>query len=170
MDYWKIIFLFTVSISLLGCGVIKLVDIQKSSSELQLTHNQKLSIEPKLKLIRDIADDYEFEKKQLDGELREYRILTNDRKLYRYDGGLSTQQRRRGLTQIRTKVRKFIIQRNILLKEIEDLLQEIHNELTEEQRVTFAKLKMPELEVPRSLRRDPHADLRHIPSYLIGVQ
>ncbi len=170
MVNWKIITLFTVSISLLGCGVTNLVDIQKSSSELQLTNNQKLSIEPKLKLIRDIVEDYEFEKKELDENLREYRILVNDRGLYRYDGGLSTQQRRRGLTQIRTKVRKFITQRNILLKEIEDLLQEIHNELTEEQRDTFAKLKMPELEIPRSLRRDPHADLRHIPSHLIGVK
>lgn len=170
MVNWKSIILFTVSISLLGCGVINLVDIQKSSSELQLTNKQKLSIEPKLKLIRDIVDDYEFEKKQLDGDLREYRMLANDRGLYRYDGGLSTQQRRRGLTQIRTKVRKFMTQRNILLKELENLLREIRNELTEEQRVTFVKLKVPELEIPRSLRRDPHADLRHIPSHLIGVQ
>lgn len=170
MVNWKTIILFTVSISLFGCGVINLVDIQKSSSELQLTNKQKLSIEPKLELIRDIVDDYDFEKKQLNGDLREYRIIANDRGLSRYDGGLSTQQRRRGLTQIRTKVRKFMTQRNILLKEIENLLREIRNELTEEQRVTFAKLKVPELEIPRSLRRDPHADLRHIPRHLIGVQ
>lgn len=170
MVKWKIIALFTASISLLGCGGINLVDIQKSSSELQLTNKQILSIEPKLKLIRDIVDDYEFERRQLDGDLREYRILANDRGLYRYDGGLSTQQRRRGLTQIRTKVRKFITQRNLLLKEIEKLIIEIHNELTEEQRVTFAKLKIPELKIPRSLKRDPHADFKHLPSHLIGVR
>ena len=170
MVIWKYIALFSLSVCLFGCGVIKLVDIQKSSSELQLTNNQRLSIEPKLRLICDIVDDYEFEKKQLEGDLREYLTLANDRELYRFDGGLSTQQRRRGLTQIRTKVRKFMIQRNMLLKEVENLLQEIHIELTDEQRVTFAKLKMPELEIPRSLRRDPHADLRNIPRHLIGVQ
>ena len=170
MDIRRLITLFTLSFCLLGCGVIKLVDIQKSSAELQLTSKQKQTIEPKLKLIRDIVDDYEFEKRQLEGDLREYRTLVNDRSLYRYDGGLSTQQRRRGLSEIRTKVRKFMLQRNILMKEVEKLLRETHIELTDEQRVRFAKLKKPELEIPRSLRPDPHADLRYIPRHLIGVQ
>ena len=170
LDISRLITLFTLSVCLLGCGVIKLVDIQKSTTELQLTSNQKQTIEPKLKLIRDIVDDYEFEKKQLDGDLREYRTLANDRGLYRYDGGLSTQQRRRGLTEIRTKVRKFMLQRNMLMKEVEELLREIHNELTDAQRAKFAGLKLPDLEIPRSLKPDPHADLRYIPRHLIGVQ
>ena len=166
----KLSVIISLCFFLSGCGVIKLIDIQKSSSELQLTSKQKQTIEPKLQLIRDIVDDYDFEKRQLEGDLREYRTLANDRDLYRYDGGLSTQQRRRGLTEIRSKVRKFISQRNIFLKEIEKLLQEVHDELSDDQRVTFAKLKLPELEIPRSLRPDPHADLRHIPRHLIGVQ
>lgn len=155
---------------LVGCGVIKLVDIPKSSSALQLTDEQKKTIQPKLKLIRDIVDDYDFEKNQLEGDLREYRARASDRRLNRYDGGLSTAQRQRGLTQIRTKVRKFLLQRSTLLKEIEKLLREINAELTDEQRVAFNELKMPELEIPRALRRDPHADLRRIPRHLIGVQ
>ena len=168
MPYYRFL-LFLGSCSLiLGCGSIKLIDFQKSSSELQLTSRQKKTIQPKLTMIREIVDDYDFEKKQLDGDLREYRILASDRKLYRYDGGLSTQQRQRELTRIRTKVRKFMEQRSVLLKEIEKLLREIYSELSEEQRATFAKLKMPELEIPRSLRRDPHAELRQIPRHLIG--
>ncbi|MCY4401031.1 MAG: hypothetical protein OXD54_00470 [Candidatus Poribacteria bacterium] len=155
---------------LIGCGGIKLIDIRKSSSELHLTNQQKKVIHPKLEHIRDIVDDYDFEKKQMESDLRKYRALASDRNLYRYDGGYSTAQRRRNFTQIRTKVRKFLSQRNILLKEIEKLLLEIHTELTVEQRVVFTELKMPELEIPRSLRRDPHADLRHIPPHLIGVQ
>lgn len=155
---------------MLGCGSIKLIDIPKSSSELQLTSKQEKVIHPKLKYIRDIVDDYDFEKKQMESDLREYRTLASDRNLYRYDGGYSTAQRRRNFTQIRTKVRKFLSQRNILLKEIEKLLREINAELTAEQRVVFAELKMPELEIPRSLRPDPHADLRRIPPHLIGVQ
>lgn len=165
----QILFSSCLCCLLIGCGAVKLTDIPKSSSALQLTAVQKQTIQPKLKLIRDIVDDYDFEKRQLEGDLREYRAIASDRKLYRYDGGLSTAQRQRNLTQIRTKVRKFLSQRSTSLKEAEKLLREIHAELTAEQRVAFNKLKMPELEIPRSLRRDPHADLRRIPRHLIGV-
>lgn len=154
---------------LIGCGATKLIDVQESSSVLQLTDQQKEKIQPKLRLIRDMVDDYEFEKSQLDGDLREYRILTSDRNLYRYDGGLSTAQRRQNFTAIRTKVRKFLTQRSIFHKEIEKLLVEITDLLTPNQLVAFKELKMPELKIPRSLRRDPHADLRHIPRHLIGA-
>lgn len=170
MVFRHILFFSIISCLLVGCGATRLIDIPKSSSALQLTYEQKKIIQPKLKLIRDIVDDYDFEKKQLDGDLREYRAMANDRRLYRYDGGLSTTQRQRSLNQIRTKVRKFLSQRSTLLKEIEKLLQEIHAELTAEQKVAFTELKMPELEIPRALRRDPHADLRRIPRHLIGVQ
>ncbi len=169
MVFRQILFSSFLCCFLAGCGTIKLIDIPKSSSALQLTHKQKQAIQPKLKLIRDIVDDYDFEKKQLEGDLREYRALANDRNLNRYDGGLSITQRQRNLTQIRIKVRKFISQRSTLIKEIEKLLREIYAELTDAQRVTFNELKMPELEIPRSLRRDPHADLRRIPRHLIGV-
>lgn len=170
MVFRHILFFSIISCVLAGCGATRLIDIPKSSSALQLTYEQKKIIQPKLKLIRDIVDDYDFEKKQLDGDLREYRAMASDRRLYRYDGGLSTTQRQRSLNQIRTKVRKFLSQRSTLLKEIEKLLQEIHAELTAEQKVAFTELKMPELEIPRALRRDPHADLRRIPRHLIGVQ
>ena len=170
MVFPKFLPIFILCCFMLGCGAIKLVDIPKSSSALQLTNKQKQTIQPKLKLIRDIVDDYDFEKRQLAGDLREYRAITSDRQLYRYDGGLSTAQRQRNRHQIRTKVRKFLSQRRTLLKEIEKLLREINIELTAEQRVVFNELKMPELEIPRSLRRDPHADLRSIPRHLIGVQ
>ena len=170
MVFRQILFSSFLCCFLVGCGAIKLVDIPKSSSALQLTAEQKKTIQPKLKLIRDVVDDYDFEKRQLEGNLREYRAMASDRRLYRYDGGLSTAQRQRRLTQVRTKVRKFLSQRSTFLKEIEKLLQEINAELTAEQRVAFNALKMPELEIPRSPRRDPHADLRRIPSHLIGVQ
>lgn len=169
MIFRQIMFFSFLCCFLAGCGAIKLIDIPKSSSALQFTADQKQTIQPKLKLIRDIVDDYDFEKKQLEGDLREYHALANDRNLYRYDGGLSTAQRQRNLTQIRTKVRKFISQRSTFMKEIEKLLREIYAELTDAQRVAFNELKMPELEIPRSLRRDPHADLRRIPRHLIGV-
>ena len=169
MVFRQILFSSFLCCFLVGCSTIKLIDIPKSSSALGLTAEQKRTIQPKLKLIRDIVDDYDFEKKQLEGDLREYRAIENDRQLYRYDGGLSTAQRQRNLNQIRTKVRKFLSQRSTFLKEIEKLLREINSELTPGQRVTFNELKMPELEIPRALQRDPHADLRRIPRHLIGV-
>ena len=169
MEHRQILFIFFLYCILLGCGSTKLIDIRKSSSALQLTSKQRQVIEPKLKLIRDIVDDYEFEKKQLDGDLREYRTIANDRRLYRYDGGLSTTQKQRNLSEIRTKVRKFLTQRNAYKKEIDQLLIEILDKLSQDQQIVFKELKFPELEIPRSLRRDPHADLRHIPKHLISV-
>lgn len=150
-------------------GAVKLIDVNKSSSALELSREQQEKIHPKLQLIRDIIEDYEFEKREFDSEMREYRTLRSDRNLYRNDGGLSLAQRQRSLLQIRTKARRFLVQRNRLLKEIEDILKEIYAELTTAQQVAFNELKMPELKIPRSLRPDPHADLQHIPKHLIGV-
>ncbi len=146
------------------------MDVNKSSSALELSHEQREKIHPKLQLIRDIIDDYEFEKREFDSEIREYRILRSDRNLYRNDGGLSSAQRQRSLLQIRGKARRFLVQRNRLLKEIEDILKEIYAALTTAQQVAFNELKMPELKIPRSLKPDPHADLQNIPKHLIGVQ
>lgn len=153
-----------------GCGSVKLIDIPKSSSALELSNEQQEKIHPKLEHIQDIVDDYEFEMREFDAEVREYLILRNDSNLYRYDGGLSQAQRQRNHNQIRRKAQIFLVQRNRLLKEIDDILKEIHSELTSVQQVAFNELEMPELKIPRSLKPDPHADLRHIPSHLIGVQ
>ena len=153
-----------------GCGKVRLTQISKSSDALQLTEKQQNIIHPKLKLIQDVLDDYDFEKRQLESDLREYRTMTQDRQLYRYDGGLSTAQRQRRLSNVRIKVRKFLTHRNVLLKEIGKLLQEITNELTEEQRIVFNKLTLPELDIPRSLRRDPTADFRYIPRNPLGIR
>lgn len=155
---------------IVGCGKVRLTQIPKSTDALQLSDKQMDIIHPKLKLIQDVLDDYDFEKRQIESDLREYRIMSQDRQLYRYDGGLSTAQRQRRLSNVRVKVRKFLIHRNVLLKEIGKLLQEITIELSAEQRVVFNKLKMPELEIPRSFRRDPTADFRYIPSNPLGIR
>ncbi len=170
MTFRKFFPIFILCCFIVGCGGINLIDIPKSSSALQLTDKQKQIIQPKLEHIRDIVEDYDFEKQQLEADLREYRALASDRQLNRYDGGLGTTQRQRTRIQMRTKARKFLLQRSMFLKEIEKLLREITDELTPEQRVAFGKLKMPELEIPRMLQPNPHADLRRIPRHLIGVQ
>ncbi|MCG9127251.1 hypothetical protein JT359_06565 [Candidatus Poribacteria bacterium] len=163
---WILLFIFLI----IGCGNVRLTQIDKSSDVLHLSDQQKEIIHPKLKLIQDVIDDYDFEKRQIESDLREYRVMTQDRQLYRYDGGLSTAQRQRRLTNVRLKVRKFLTHRNVLLKEIGKLLKEITIELSEDQRIEFNKLRMPELDIPRSLRRDPTADFRYIPSNPLGIK
>lgn len=161
-----LLFIFLI----VGCGKVSLTQISKSSDMLQLSDKQKNIIHPKLKLIQDVLDDYDFEKRQIESDVREYRIMSQDRQLYRYDGGLSNAQRQRRLSNVRVKVRKFLIHRNVLLKEIGKLIKEITIELSEVQLVEFNKLKMPELEIPRSFRRDPTADFRYIPRNPLGIR
>jgi hypothetical protein len=170
MVFRKFLCIFILCCFFIGCGAIKLVDIQESSSALQLTDKQKQIIQPKLEYVSDIVEDYDFEKQQLESDLRGYRIIADDRQLNRMDGGLSTAQRQRTRNQMRIKARKFLSQRNTFLREIEKLLREIIAELTAEQRVTFGELKMPELEIPQMLKPDPHADLRYIPRNPIGME
>lgn len=155
---------------IVGCGKVRLTQISKSSDALQLSEKQKKIIHPKLRLIQDVLDDYDFEKRQIESDLREYRTMRQDRQLYRYDGGLSTAQRQRRLSNVRIKVRKFLTHRNVLLKEIGKLIQEISTELSKEQRIEFNNLALPELKIPRSLRRDPTADFRYIPRNPLGIR
>ena len=54
------------------------------------------------------------------------------------------------------------------MNEIQKLVEEIVLELTGEQRDKFAELKLPKLEVPLMLQRDPYNDLRYIPNHPLG--
>ena len=151
-----------------ACGGLKLVDISKSSAALQLTTTQQQTIHPKLKLIRDIVDDYDFEKKQLEVDYQVFRAGMTQRYYDRYESGFMDTRSRRELNQFRDEARKFLKQREIYLDEIKDIIEEIAAELTPQQRVKFAELKLPKLEVPMMLQRDPYNDLRYIPSHPLG--
>lgn len=155
--------------SLQACGGLKLIDVSKSSAALQLTTTQQQVIHPKLKLIRDIVEDYDFEKKQLEVDYQVFRAGMTERRYSRYEsGGFMDARSRRELNEFRDEARKFLKQREIFIDEIKDLIEEIAAELTPEQRVKFAELKLPKLEVPMMLRRDPYNDLRYIPNHPLG--
>ena len=65
--------LLILSLLLPGCGGgIKLIDLPQSSIALNLSEKQRESIEPKIQLIRDIVEDYEFEKDEVEAEYRRY--------------------------------------------------------------------------------------------------
>lgn len=151
-----------------ACGGLKLIDISKSSAALQLTTTQQQTIHPKLKLIRDIVDDYDFEKKQLEVDYQIFRSGITQRQYGRYESGFMDTRSRRELNQFRDEARKFLKQREIYIDEIKDIIEEIASELTPQQRVKLAELRLPKLEVPMMLQRDPYNDLRYIPSHPLG--
>ena len=151
-----------------ACGGLKLVDISKSSAALQLTTAQQQAIHPKLELIRDIVDDYDFEKKQLEVDYQVFRSGITQRQYGRYESGFMDTRSRRELSEFRDEARKFLKQRAIYLDEIKDIVEEIVVELTPDQRLKFAELRLPKLEVPVMLQRDPYNDLRYLPNHPLG--
>ena len=151
-----------------ACGGLKLIDVSESSAALQLTTPQQQAIHPKLKLIRDIVEDYDFEKQQLEVDYQIFRAGITQRQSNRYEGGFMNTRTRRELNAFRDEARKFLRQREIYLNEINNLIKEIVVELTSEQRVKFAELKLPKLEVPMMLQRDPYNDLRYISNHPLG--
>lgn len=151
-----------------ACGGTKLIDIPKSSAALQLTNKQKVALHPKLKLIRDIVEDYNFEKKQLEADYQVFRAGLTQQRFSQYESGFMDARSRRELNAFRDEARKFLKQRQILIDEINKLLREIEAELTEPQRVKLVELKLPKLEVPLMLQRDPYDDLGYIPNHPLG--
>ena len=151
-----------------ACGGLKLVDVSKSTAALQLTTAQQQTIPPKLKLIRDIVEDYDFEKKQLEADYQVFRAGITQRQYGRYEDRFTDTRTRRDLYEFREEARKFLRQRDIYLNEIKDIIQEVSVELTPDQRVKLADMKLPKLEVPLMLQRDPYNELRYIPNHPLG--
>ena len=151
-----------------ACGGLKLIDISKSSAALQLTTTQQQAIHPKLELIRDLVEDYDFEKKQLEVDYQVFRAGMTQRQYDRYEGRFMDTRSRRELNRFRDEAQKFLKQREIYLDEIKDLVEEIAAELTAEQRIRLTELKLPKLEVPMMLQRDPYNDLRYIRNHPLG--
>ena len=168
MGNTRTLLILTLCGFLQACGGLKLIDVSKSSEALQLTPIQQQTIHPKLKLIRDIVEDYDFEKKQLEVDYQVYRAGITQRAYNRYEDGFRDTRSRRELNVFREEARKFIRQRNIFLDEIKEIIEEIAAELTPDQRVKLADLKLPKLEVPMMLQRDPYNELRYIPNHPLG--
>ena len=151
-----------------ACGGLKLIDVSKSSAALQLTTDQQQKIHPKLNLIRDIVEDYDFEKKQLEADYQIFRAGITQRRYGQYEDGFTDTRTRRELIRFREEARKFLRQRDVYLDEIKDIIQEVSAELTVEQRVKLAELRLPKLEVPIMLQSDPYRELRYIPNHPLG--
>ncbi|MDE0683694.1 MAG: hypothetical protein OXI63_12310, partial [Candidatus Poribacteria bacterium] len=121
-----------------ACGGLKLIDVSKSSAALQLTTAQQETIHPKLKLIRDIVEDYDFEKKQLEADYQVFRAGITQRQSGRYEDRFTDTRTRRDLYEFREEARKFLRQRDIYLNEVKEIIEEVAAELTPDQRVKLA--------------------------------
>lgn len=168
MGNGRLLLLLPLCALLQACGGLKLIDVPKSSAALQLTTAQQQKVQPKLKLIRDIVEDYDFEKKQLEADYQVFRAGITQRSSSRYEDRFTDTRTRRDLYEFREEARKFLRQRAIYLNEIKDLIEEVAAALTPDQQVKLAELKLPKLEVPLMLQRDPYSELRYIPNHPLG--
>jgi len=168
MGNTRLLLILPLCALLQACGGLKLIDVPKSSAALQLTTTQQQTIHPKLNLIRDIVEDYDFEKKQLEADYQVFRAGMTQRQYGQYEDRFTDTRTRRDLYEFRDEARKFLRQRNIYLNEIKNIIEEVAAELTPDQRVKLAELKLPKLEVPLMLQRDPYSELRYIPNHPLG--
>ena len=149
--------LLVLSLLLLGCGGgIKLIDLPDSSIALNLSKEQRENIEPKIALIRDIVEDYEFERGEVEAEYRRYYSRASLPQMSRYEGGRSERGVRLEWFELRTKLRSFTAQRQQYAREISELLHTIKADLTPDQHIAFEEIELPELRLPEVLRRRSH--------------
>lgn len=155
--------LFILSLLALGCGGgVKLINLPDSSNALNLSKEQREDIEPKIVHIRDIVEDYEFERDEVEAAYRSYYGRASLPRLSRYEGGRRERGIRSEWHELRIKLRSFAAQRRQYAKEISGLIREIHADLTPDQRVAFEDIKLPELRLPEVLRR------RHYDEFSMG--
>ena len=155
--------LFILSLLALGCGGgVKLINLPDSSNALNLSKEQREGIEPKIVHIRDIVEDYEFERDEVEAAYRSYYGRASLPRLSRYEGGRRERGIRSEWHELRIKLRSFAAQRRQYAKEISGLIREIHADLTPDQRVAFEDIKLPELRLPEVLRR------RHYDEFSMG--
>ena len=108
-------------------------------------------------LIRDIIEDYEFEKDEVEAEYRLYYTRASLPPMSRYEGGRGRRVRLEW-HELRMKLRSFVAQRRQYAKEISGLIREIKADLTPDQRVAFEDIELPELRLPEVLRRRTYDD------------
>ena len=158
-----IIILFYVALTS-ACGGVKLLDIPKSTAALNLSPEQQEPITSKISIIRDIVEDYEFDKDVLESHYHGYRSEARMDQLSPYEGDRRRyRQSARARNTLRTKIREFITQRNAYLKEIGGLLNEIKAALTPEQNRRLAEIKLPNLRLPSMIKRNRYQGLDVMP-------
>ena len=141
-------FIFVLMIfAISACGGTKLLDIEKTSSVLNLSETQRRVVQSKVQRIDEIVEDYELEKETLEAGFAERRNQM------RSGGGFGSRGSGGMRGGFQSQMQAFYKQREIFLKQIDTLVAEIHEVLNEEQREKFTNIKLPELKLPEMGRR-----------------
>ncbi len=138
-----LVMIFVIS----ACGGTKLLDIEETSSVLDLSETQRRVVQSKVQQIEEIVEDYELEKETLEAGFVERRNQMRSGSSFggRGRGGM------RGGSQ--NQMQTFYQQRAAFQKQIDTLIAEIHEALNEEQQEKFADIKLPDLKLPEMGRR-----------------
>jgi len=147
-----------------ACGRgVKLLDLPESTVALNLSEEQRKIIQPKISHLQDIVEGYKFERDEVEANYRRYRSQMRLSRVSRYEGrGLSNGMGRER-NNMRTKLRRFAMQRRAYAKEISQLIDEIKANLTADQLVVFAEIKQPALELPDVLKQRSYDEFARIP-------
>lgn len=145
-------FALLASILLMSGCAAKLIDLEKSMPKLNLTEGQREVVEPKMEAIKEMVDEYNAEKEQIEEELSDMRggMMGGDK------GGMGGGGREAGGgggSGFREKLQEFRNKRETYLSAINVHIEDIKAVLDEEQLAAFEKMKMPELEMPEMRQR-----------------
>ena len=138
-----IIIIFAVS----ACGSTKLLDIEKTSSVLNLSETQRRAVQSKVQQIEEIVEDYELEKETLEAGFAERRNQM------RSGGAVGGRGRGRVRGGSQNQMQTFYQQRAAFQKQIDTLVAEIQENLNQAQKEKFAEIKLPELKLPEEMGR-----------------
>ena len=138
-----LVMIFVIS----ACGGTKLLDIEETSSVLDLSETQRRVVQSKVQQIDEIVEDYELEKETLEAGFAERRNQM------RSSGAIGDRGRSGMRGSLQNQMQAFYQQREIFLKQIDTLVTEIHAVLNEEQKEKFTDIKLPELKLPEMGRR-----------------
>lgn len=130
-----------------ACGSTKLLDIEKTSSVLNLSESQRRAVQSKVQQIEEIVEDYELEKETLEAGFAERRNQM------RSGGAVDGRGRGRMRGDAQNRMRTFYRQRAAFQEQIDTLVAEIQENLNGEQQEKFAEIKVPELKLPEMGRR-----------------
>lgn len=141
-------FIFAIIIlAMSACGSTKLLDIEKTSSVLNLSESQRRAVQSKVQQIEEIVEDYELEKETLEAGFAERRNQM------RSGGAVGGRGRGRMRGGSQNQMQAFYRQRAAFQKQIDTLVVEIQENLNKEQKEKFAEIKLPELKLPEMGRR-----------------
>ena len=140
---------FSIVLFISACGSTKLMDIDKTSTFLNLSDEQLKVVQPKINTIKIIVDEYNDEKEELESELQEMR---SSRKGGGGFGGPPSGGSRgnRGAAQggPQQKIQALREKQSKSQGQIDALVADIKDVLNEDQLEKFEKIKLPKLEIP----------------------